>query len=94
MKIAIKAAKQAGKIMIKHQNSFKSKKKGINDIVTNVDFLCERTIINTIKKNFPNHKILSEEENNKTKKVDNLWIIDPLDGTFNYARTTAPRVGS
>jgi len=53
--------------------------------VTNVDIESERLIIPMIKKNFPQHRFLSEELGRVSGRKDYVWIIDPLDGTHNYA---------
>jgi len=56
------------------------------DIVTHVDLLAEKNIISAIKRKFPKHQILSEEAGDNQLKSDHLWVIDPLDGTLNFAR--------
>lgn len=58
--------------------------KGVIDLVTAMDREAERLIVEQIKKAFPEDNILSEEEGGDRKK-DRLWLIDPLDGTTNYA---------
>ena len=62
-------------------------KKTGNDIVTNVDLLVEKTIIERVREIYPNHRILSEEIGliNEGLQSDYLWIIDPIDGTINFA---------
>lgn len=61
-------------------------KKGVIDLVTEADLLCEKLFIDEIKKNFPTHSILSEECGLIAGDNTHLWIIDPIDGTTNYAR--------
>ncbi|MBC8413401.1 MAG: inositol monophosphatase [Nitrospira sp.] len=58
--------------------------KQASDFVTRVDREAEDLIINTIKKSFPDHKILAEETLREESKDHYRWIIDPLDGTTNY----------
>jgi myo-inositol-1(or 4)-monophosphatase len=60
--------------------------KGAIDLVTSVDRETERSIAETIQRNFPSHSILAEEETD-LRGDDNeyRWIIDPLDGTTNFA---------
>ena len=60
-------------------------KQGINDLVTEVDHASEKAIIETIKKNFPQHHILSEECGDLVQDSRYKWIIDPIDGTVNFA---------
>lgn len=61
-------------------------KSSIVDLVTEVDRMSEEHIINAIKNNYPGHAILSEESGKHDIESDYLWVIDPLDGTTNYAQ--------
>ncbi|MEO5650374.1 MAG: inositol monophosphatase family protein [Ginsengibacter sp.] len=62
-----------------------SSKEGINDLVTQADFASDKAIRNVIKTAFPEHGIVSEESDEKISKSDYKWIIDPIDGTVNFA---------
>jgi len=82
----LKIAENAGKISLKHfrridKVSFKSKQ----DIVTVADTEIEEFLINEIEHAFPEHGILAEETGIHKGKSDYLWVIDPVDGTVNYA---------
>ena len=59
--------------------------KGARDIVTNCDLLIEKHIINQMKANYPNIEIISEEFNSKKDKKEEYFVIDPIDGTANFA---------
>jgi myo-inositol-1(or 4)-monophosphatase len=60
--------------------------KGAIDLVTSVDRDAERSIVNILRKNFPDHSILAEEETDVAGTHESYrWIIDPLDGTTNFA---------
>lgn len=79
-------AKAAGKIarerfLSEHQYGFKK----AQDIVTEVDHLCEDLILREIRENFPTHSILTEESGELNSGSRDCWYIDPLDGTINYA---------
>lgn len=81
-------ATQAGAKIIKEyfDKSFTiSNKEGINNLVTEVDHKSEKAIIEVIKKDFPEHFILSEEAGAIEQDSEFKWIIDPIDGTVNYA---------
>ena len=66
--------------------SFKiSNKEGINNLVTEADHASEKAIIDVIKKDFPDHLILSEECGASGIASEYKWIIDPIDGTVNFA---------
>src|SRR5690606_878822 len=62
-------------------------KEGINNLVTEVDKRSEERIIDIIKSNFPEHSIISEEVGELIQKSDYRWIIDPIDGTVNFAHS-------
>lgn len=84
--IAIRAARRAGEIMIRHLNRLETlevAEKGRNDFVTRVDQLAEATIIEIIKDHYPEHSILAEESGGSGDHPVQ-WIIDPLDGTTNF----------
>ena len=87
LKAALEAAGKAAYIHKKFYRNIRSvKHKGTsNNLVTKVDILSERAIKETLKKAFPSHGYICEE--NGTENADNeyRWIIDPLDGTVNYA---------
>ncbi len=59
--------------------------KGARDLVTEADIGAEKVIIETIYKAFPDHSILAEESGASGKNKESRWIIDPLDGTTNFA---------
>jgi len=59
--------------------------KGEIDLVTEADRGCEALLIDRIEKAFPDHGILAEETRGAALDREFLWIIDPLDGTTNYA---------
>ena len=84
----IKASEKASKILIRDFGEIEKlqvSKKGPSDFVTNSDIKVEKIIIGELKKARPNYSIISEEkgiEINKDK--NNIWLIDPIDGTINF----------
>lgn len=62
-----------------------SNKEGINNLVTEADHAAEKAIIDVIKNDFPEHFILSEEAGEIFQDSNYKWIIDPIDGTVNFA---------
>ena len=85
-KVAIQTALKAGDILNKNRGRVKKVDyKGKINIVTEIDLLSEETILKIIKKNFPHHSILTEESREQKRDSIYKWIIDPLDGTTNYA---------
>ncbi len=59
--------------------------KGVIDLVTEVDHQSEAFLIGEIQRLFPDHGILAEESGSLDGHAGHLWLIDPLDGTVNYA---------
>jgi myo-inositol-1(or 4)-monophosphatase len=84
----IKAA-QAGADVIRtyFNGEFKISVKsgGINDLVTEADHASEQAIFKVIQQDYPDHFILSEEAGELTMDSEYKWIIDPIDGTINFA---------
>jgi len=87
LEIIKRIIKQAGKIALAgYNNSDKIiQHKGTIDIVTETDLKIEDFIRSEILKYYPEHDLLMEETDNQLKKSNHLWIIDPLDGTTNFA---------
>lgn len=85
--LAIEVAREAGQIAKDRFDKFEQlgAKGQFGDVVTEVDYLAEALIINRIQDAFPDHQIHSEEAGDNGKSSDWLWLIDPLDGTNNYA---------
>lgn len=82
-------ATEAAALVLKHYFTSKnlqvSNKEGINNLVTEADHASDKAIIETIKEVFPDHFILSEETGSSATSSEYKWIIDPIDGTVNYA---------
>lgn len=86
LNIAIKAARQAGNLMMRAQerlSDIKVIEKSKNDYVTETDQQVEALLIESIRKAYPSHGILAEESGHAPGD-DYLWIIDPIDGTRNF----------
>ncbi|CAH1176272.1 unnamed protein product [Phaedon cochleariae] len=82
--------KEAGKELLTADNYQVEHKKEVYDLVTIYDRRIEDILINKIKKKYPNHKFIGEEES-EINGISNLtdtptWIIDPIDGTSNFVR--------
>ncbi|MDU3718804.1 MAG: inositol-1-monophosphatase [Klebsiella michiganensis] len=90
LNIAVRAARKAGNLIAKHYetpDSVETSQKGSNDFVTNVDKAAEAMIIETIRKSYPQHTIITEESGEHAgEDQDVQWVIDPLDGTTNFVK--------
>lgn len=88
MKTARHAAMEAGRVLKEMYGNISSiSKKGKIDLVTEADLMSEKTVIDIISGDFPNDALLCEEAGEKGESSDRLWIVDPLDGTTNFAHS-------
>ena len=88
LNIMIKASEKASKILIRDFGEVEKLQisvKGPSDFVSNADTKAEKIIINELMKAKKNYSILSEEFGSKINSdSENVWIIDPIDGTTNF----------
>jgi len=59
--------------------------KGVIDLVTEADHRSEAYLLGEIQRHFPGHKMVAEESGESPGSDEQVWYIDPLDGTVNYA---------
>jgi myo-inositol-1(or 4)-monophosphatase len=89
MTVAVAAAQQAGKIIVDaYQTDFRVdyKEGALTNLVTEVDRRSEAAIVEIISAAFPDHRILAEEGGEgSTRNSPYRWLVDPLDGTTNFA---------
>lgn len=89
LQIAIAAARLGGDVLLKFlEGGLEIREKATNDLVTNADISSEREITAFILGHRPDHHFLAEESHHASRAqaaVEHLWIIDPLDGTTNFA---------
>jgi len=84
--LATEAARAGGAVLREGYGRVHSVRfKGDVDLVTEVDVRAERTITDLIRSRFPDHRILAEEGTIGGDDAAHRWLIDPLDGTTNYA---------
>jgi myo-inositol-1(or 4)-monophosphatase len=84
-KFAIELAKKAGKIMQRDfKVGMKSWYKKDKTVVTKADVQINHMVIRSIRKMFPEHSVLAEEESDMSKKSSKVWVCDPLDGTLMF----------
>ena len=88
LNIMIKAAEKASKAVIRdfgEVEKLQVSKKGPRDFVTKTDKYVEKILIEELSKTKKNYSFLSEEVGSiENKDKDNIWIIDPIDGTTNF----------
>ena len=84
--VATSAALEAGRQLKRRQGTaFRISKKDRTNLVTEVDLEAEGIIVDRIHSRFPEHQILAEERGLSGTDSSFRWIVDPLDGTTNYA---------
>ena len=83
------AADEAAKILISlfDTDLVIGRKRSYNDLVTDADKKSEARITEVINSYFPEHNLLGEEGGSLNRKSDYVWIVDPVDGTVNYAHS-------
>lgn len=91
LNFAIQTAREAGNILVDRLGrALQVSSKGEIDLVTEADLASEKLIIDRIRSHYPRHAILAEEsgaseDHTRAERNEWKWIIDPLDGTTNYA---------
>jgi myo-inositol-1(or 4)-monophosphatase len=90
LNIAVRAARKAGNLIAKSYetpDAVEAFQKGSNDFVTNIDREAEHLITEVIRKAYPHHTIIGEEQGQLLGDDNEVqWIIDPLDGTTNFIK--------
>jgi myo-inositol-1(or 4)-monophosphatase len=85
--VLVDCATQAGAVLRKRfgRTEISQRKESQSSVVTEADLLSEQCIVEIIQSAFPDHNILSEEAGFAFKGSDMTWVVDPLDGTSNFA---------
>ncbi|MBQ1872718.1 MAG: inositol monophosphatase [Succinivibrionaceae bacterium] len=91
LNIAVKAARSAGRLIVRNfenADTVQVSEKNKDDLVTNIDRECQRTIAETILHFYPDDRITGEENSANTANTDSEreWIVDPIDGTTNFVK--------
>jgi myo-inositol-1(or 4)-monophosphatase len=80
------AAEAAGRVLMeKYASGVTVSYKGDIDLVTEADHAAERAVVALVRERHPDHDILAEEGDYPSRGADQRWIVDPLDGTTNFA---------
>src|SRR5690349_4471368 len=94
LEVCLEAARAGGRALLDWQNRFTRREKGRADFVTEADLASQEVIRQIVRKAFPDHDFLGEEDaaDRRSKGLSPIperrsefrWIVDPLDGTTNY----------
>ena len=88
LEIAKAAARAGGEVVARYFRdgaAVHSNKEQSYNLVSDADVESEQAIVSVIRDAFPDHAVLGEESHRGDTKAEHLWIIDPLDGTNNFA---------
>jgi myo-inositol-1(or 4)-monophosphatase len=86
VKVGMEVIREAGNLLLHRLHSdLEISHKGAVNLVTDVDLASEELIVTRILEAFPTHSILAEERHKNVPSRSVTWVIDPLDGTTNYA---------
>lgn len=86
IQLGLTVVREAGDLIAERYNTrFSVSQKGAINLVTEVDLAAEELLVARIRGAFPGHAILAEERHSDTPRDTVCWIIDPLDGTTNFA---------
>ncbi|MDT8439521.1 MAG: inositol monophosphatase family protein [Wenzhouxiangellaceae bacterium] len=86
---ASEAARKAGDLMLKYRDrtdAIPVERKARGDYVSEIDRACEELIRTELKRRYPEHAIVGEEQGGKVGDAEHVWLVDPIDGTTNYLR--------
>lgn len=84
--IAMEAAHAGAAVLLKYfGQSYEVRTKQACDLVTTADVESEQAIVAVIREAFPDDAVLGEESHSSDVSAERLWIVDPLDGTTNFA---------
>ena len=80
-------ARRTGELQLsRYEDPGRVREKAPKDIVTEVDLLCEELMVSAIMERYPEDAILSEERGGEISASGRTWLLDPVDGTANFAR--------
>lgn len=84
--VAQEAAEAAGSVLSRHfRDGVVMRSKDIANLVSDADIEAEHAVVDVIRKHFPKHEVLGEEAHQASITAEHLWVVDPLDGTANFA---------
>jgi myo-inositol-1(or 4)-monophosphatase len=89
--VAERAARAGGAVLMRYDRSLSYREKAPFDLLTEADLESQQTIVAILNQAFPDHTILAEEEGLRADPTrPGRWIVDPLDGTVNFAHGVQP----
>ncbi len=86
LSVAEEAARAGGAVVSRYfREGIAMRNKDVANLVSDADVEAERAVVDVIRRTYPDHEILAEEAHAGDARAEHLWIVDPLDGTNNFA---------
>ena len=86
LSVAEEAARAGGAVVSRYfREGIEMRTKDVANLVSDADIDAERAVVEVIRRTYPDHEILAEETHSGDARAEHLWIVDPLDGTNNFA---------
>lgn len=86
LSVAQQAARAGGAIIARYfREGVAMRSKDVSNLVSDADLEAEHAIVDVIRQSFPGHTVLAEEAHQGDAGAGDLWVVDPLDGTNNFA---------
>ncbi len=86
LKVAEAAARAGGMVLSRYfREGTAMRSKGVANLVSDADLDAETAVVDVIRSTFPDHEVLAEETFRGDVNAEHLWVVDPLDGTANFA---------
>lgn len=86
LKVAEDAARAGGAVVLRYfREGIAMRTKDVANLVSDADLEAERAVVDVIRATYPGHEVLAEEAHAGDTRAEHLWVVDPLDGTNNFA---------
>ena len=86
LSVAVEAARAGGAIVSRYfREGVAMRDKDISNLVSDADIEAERAVVEVIRRSYPGHEVIGEESHQGDPSAEHLWVVDPLDGTNNFA---------
>ena len=86
LSVAEEAARAGGAVVARYfREGVAMRNKDVANLVSDADLDAERAVVDVIRRTYPGHEILGEESHKGDVSAEHLWVVDPLDGTNNFA---------
>lgn len=86
LKIAEAAARAGGDVVARYfRDGVAMRDKAVSNLVSDADLEAERAVVEVIRRTYPGHEVIGEESHQGDPTAEHVWVVDPLDGTSNFA---------